>query len=546
MAFGFPNSQISQNSPAPYGVLIREVGSATFDIAFIAKDDVSLVFTQFPFVTSAGAYIPGTNFLVGTNYDFIFFNPNLYVSDVRLIPTSNDDGLAFRDGEIGVIHEGTTGSLLNISTNNPFQGLSFNKFNNALNTTNITLQVVGIDPQSGFTNADGEVIAANEVFYKNLEYQTLAGVATGLVIPNKKNWLTSDGVVDVSSYIPYIAKTVNATQTDAPVISTSVIDTATTAISGTSVANATVTIFADAAQIQSVSANGSGAWSATIPTQALGKVITAKAISGINTLSNASDSVTVTAVNAVQTAAPVITTTSITTATTSISGTGVVAASIKIYGNGVEIVSGASTVGPLSSFTSTIPAQVLGVVITVKQQTSGELLSVVSNAVTVTAIAGVQTIAPNITNTLITTITTLISGTSEANASIVVLADTTQIGTATASVSGAWSAVIVAQTAGKVITAKAQVGTNTLSNASNALTVNNYLASSGGSSVTAETPDVEPEKTTDSMVLPLALLSVALFIGAAAGFIKGNKKVGILLFLGFLIALSSLIYKKTN
>lgn len=72
---------------------------------------------------------------------------------------------------------------------------------------------------------------------------------------------------------------------------------ATTQISGTSVASATIKIYANGTEIVSAAttANSSGAWTATIPAQTVGTTITAKALSGSNGLSIASNAVVVSA-----------------------------------------------------------------------------------------------------------------------------------------------------------------------------------------------------------------------------------------------------------
>lgn len=81
-----------------------------------------------------------------------------------------------------------------------------------------------------------------------------------------------------------------------------------------------------------------------------------------------------------------------------------------------------------------------------------------------------STNTPIVTSPIFNAATT-ISGTSEANAAIVLYANGSQIGTATANGSGAWSATVGAVTSGQNITATAKVNDKCLSAASTAVTV---------------------------------------------------------------------------
>lgn len=374
---------------APHGYFIRESGTSNILIAFIAKVNPfgsSVVTTYFDYVSTLGAYVPGTNLYDQKLYDLVFFNPNLYPSYIQGKPSDGIGGANYRWGDIGGnVDEGTSRTLANIDITTLQFDLVVDTFNYATNTSNITLKVVGIDPQSGFTNADGDVIAANETFYKNLKYQTLGGVDTGLIIPNKKRWLTSDGVVDVTAYIPYIAKTTNAVnQTNAPSISTTVIDTSTTAITGTSEANAVVKLYAGGTSLlQTVNANAAGGWSATIAAQILNTSISATAQSTGKSLSLPSPSIIVTALGAVQTATPVITSL-INNSTTAIYGTSEANSTVTIlFGSNLLTTVTANSSG---NWNATIAVQNAGNSITAKAQAPGKTISVVSNPVVVTSI----------------------------------------------------------------------------------------------------------------------------------------------------------------
>jgi len=94
-----------------------------------------------------------------------------------------------------------------------------------------------------------------------------------------------------------------ATQTATPVVTTPIYNGATS-VSGTSEANASVIVYkAGTTQIGTATANGSGAWSASVSTVAINDVITAKATATDKCISNASTSVTVSGLATVTTTA---------------------------------------------------------------------------------------------------------------------------------------------------------------------------------------------------------------------------------------------------
>ena len=458
MGFLLYNSGIgSSPAPTPYGCLVKESGSSTYDIFFVGKPQLSgSTFLDIPIVSSSANYVKGANVLLGTNYDFRFFNPNLFDSTVRLTPVSNNDNNPFRDGEIGIINEGTFGELLNVSTVNPSFGLRFAWNNFAANNTTITTQVVGINPQSNFTNVDGDVIGATEQFFTELQYQTLAGVPTGLVIPNRKKWKTPQGVEDVTAYLPYIAKSSIAAGTTAtPAITNASIDADDLTVTGTSVAGATITVYGGSTQIGTATANGSGVFSVTIAAQAVGTSITAKAIKSPDTISAASAAKVVVALPvAGQTATPVITNTSIDADDLTVTGTSVAGATITVYGGSTQI--GTATANGSGVFSVTIAAQAVGTSITAKAIKSPDTISAASAAKVVVAlpVAG-QTATPVITNTSIDADDLTVTGTSVAGATITVYGGLTQIGTATANGSGIFSVTITPQPLNTAITAKA-------------------------------------------------------------------------------------------
>ena len=261
-------------------------------------------------------------------------------------------------------------------------------------------------------------------------------------------------------------KTVTAlAQTGTPVITTSVIDVNTTSIAGTAEANATVKILSDGTQVGTGSATAGGTFAITIPVQTVGKVITAKATATNKTESNASTGKTVAAL--AQTGTPVITTSVIDVNTTSIAGTAEANATVKILSEGIQIGTGVAT--SVGVFTITIPEQKIGVVITAKATATNKTESNSSTEKTVTALN--QTSLPVITNSVITTTTVTITGTAEANATVKVLSDTTEVGTGAATASGVFSITIPVQTAGKIITAKATTANKTESDATSGIAV---------------------------------------------------------------------------
>ncbi len=471
MGFNLYNSGIgSSPAPVPYGCLVKEHGSSTYDVFFVGKPQLSgMSFFGIPIVASSAEYVKGTNVLLGTSYDFRFFNPNLFDSTVRLTPVSNNDFIPFRDGEIGVINAGMYGELLNVSTLNPSDGLSFAWNNVAADNTTITTQVIGVNPQSNFTNADGDVIGATEQFFTELQYQTLAGVPTGLVIPNRKKWQTPQGVEDVTAYLPYIAKTsIAAGVTATPAITNMQIeiDANDLTVTGTSTTGATVTVYAGSTQIGTTTANGSGVFSVTMSAQAAGTSITAKALKSPNTISAASAAKIVVALPLVgQTATPVFSNTSIDADDETVKGTSVAGATVTVYAGSTQI--GTTTANGSGVFSVTIAAQAVGTTITAKALKSPDTISVASASkiVVAVAVAG-QTATPVITSTNIEIDDLTVTGTATAGATVTVYGGATQIGTATADSLGIFSVTITPQPLNTVITAKAIKNPGTISVAS--------------------------------------------------------------------------------
>ena len=141
--------------------------------------------------------------------------------------------------------------------------------------------------------------------------------------------------------------------------------------------------------------------------------------------------------------------------------------------------------------------------------------------------------------------TTSISGTSIASASIKIYANGTEIVSAatTASSIGYWTATIPVQPIGTKITAKAILGSNSISIASNEITVTAVTpvdSGGGGGSITTPTPPVTASPITNSMNY-LLILVVLFVIIAVFLFIKKKTKIaiGLLLVAGAIFAVSS-------
>ena len=537
MGFLLYNSGIgSSPAPTPYGCLVKESGSSTYDIFFVGKPQLSgSTFLDIPIVSSSANYVKGANVLLGTNYDFRFFNPNLFDSTVRLTPVSNNDNNPFRDGEIGIINEGTFGELLNVSTVNPSFGLRFAWNNFAANNTTITTQVVGINPQSNFTNVDGDVIGATEQFFTELQYQTLAGVPTGLVIPNRKKWKTPQGVEDVTAYLPYIAKSSIAAGTTAtPAITNASIDADDLTVTGTSVAGATITVYGGSTQIGTATANGSGVFSATIAAQAVGTSITAKAINSPDTISAASAAKIVVAVPvAAQTATPVITNTSIDADDLTVTGTSVAGATITVYGGLTQI--GTATANGSGIFSVTITPQPLNTAITAKAIKSPDIISVASSIVLVTAIAQtIATTAPVIlTKEFFAQKTKNLTGTATVGAIVTIYRNGVVIEgySASVDVAGKWSIDIPFQLVDSILTARAKEGSKDLSGNSGALYVTENPIQK---QEVQPTPISTPTKSIKKM-LGLAVVGIFL-LTAIVGLAQGKMMRGVLLLFGALMA----------
>jgi hypothetical protein len=164
--------------------------------------------------------------------------------------------------------------------------------------------------------------------------------------------------------------------TAAPVITTSAMCSGSTSISGTSANNAFIVVYDGSTQIGTATADGSGAWTATITPAVGGDTIMATAQVSGECASSASTGLTV----QTTTATPSITS-PINTGATSISGTSASGASIVVYDGAVQI--GTATASG-TSWTATVgPAVSTGDSITATAQVSGQCLSSTSTAVTV-------------------------------------------------------------------------------------------------------------------------------------------------------------------
>jgi gliding motility-associated-like protein len=223
--------------------------------------------------------------------------------------------------------------------------------------------------------------------------------------------------------------------TATPTITTSPILTSTTTVAGTSVANASIILYAGTTQIGTTTASAGGVWSISGLSLTFGQVLTAKAISGTLCLSAASASVTVTR----NTSAPIVTGTYCTTSTiTSVSGTSTEAAGtvIQVFKN--SVAHGATTTVAsngtwvASSGISFAP----GDIISAKATITGGIQSAFSNTITV---GGKTLTTATITTSPIVEGSSSVSGTGTNGNVIRLYIDGVQIGGTATVTGGVWT-----------------------------------------------------------------------------------------------------------
>lgn len=264
-----------------------------------------------------------------------------------------------------------------------------------------------------------------------------------------------------------------AATTATPAITTSPILTTTTSVSGTSVANASVILYADGVQIGTTTATAGGAWTISSLTFTSGQVITAKAFGSSLCLSAASASVTVGRVSENPTLLGNYCTATTIIPPDSIYGTSseAIGTVIKVYVNGVALLTTTTvrangTWGLTSGFTLS-PTDNIKATATV----TGGIESGFSNIKTV----GTKTTnAVAITTNPITEGDVSVSGTGVNGDVITLYIDNTQIGSTTIVAGGTWTIGALNSYdlyTGGDVTATATTGANCASDPSAAITV---------------------------------------------------------------------------
>ena len=245
------------------------------------------------------------------------------------------------------------------------------------------------------------------------------------------------------------------TTTVTPIITTNPILIATTSVSGTTDSGASIILYGDGVQIGTTTASGTN-WTVSGLVLAFGQVITARAIAGINCLSNPSASQTVTSVSAT----PVISGTYCTSTTinavsgTTTEGSGTV---IEVFSNSVSVGTTASNSNGVWSLTGlSLPA---GDVVTATATASGKLVSPVSGSVTI----GNKTDNLGLAvNTSIQEGQTSLSGTVSTAGTVKIYVDGAELGVAT--VAGSiWTLAGLSSTdvyTGAAVTATVTIGGN--------------------------------------------------------------------------------------
>ncbi|MDT0111558.1 Ig-like domain-containing protein [Listeria booriae] len=254
---------------------------------------------------------------------------------------------------------------------------------------------------------------------------TIPKQAVGTIITAKQslNNQTSGSVNTTVTQGTVAAPTINGVKSD------------DTTVKGTGIPGATVTVTI-AGQDRTATVGQDGNYSVTIPSQAVGTVITAK-----QTLNNKTSDPVSTTVTQGTVAVPTINT--VTTDDTTVKGTGLAGATVTVTIAGQERT---ATVGQDGNYSVTIPAQAFGTAISVKQTLNGQTSTNATTTVTQGTVA-----APTVNG--VKSNDTTVKGTGIPGATVTVTI-AGQDRTATVGQDGNYSVTIPAQAVGTVITAK--------------------------------------------------------------------------------------------
>lgn len=143
-------------------------------------------------------------------YDFEFINPNLIDCKFRATPiwynpATNYDAESF---PIGGETEVLAGQSYKISGVNSatYTNITLKVNPGQISSPAVLYEVEGTDEITTGNDSDGVAIPSGKGHYRKLRYKKLSDSSySTMQLENKKNWDTSDGVVDVSNYIPFLA-----------------------------------------------------------------------------------------------------------------------------------------------------------------------------------------------------------------------------------------------------------------------------------------------------------------------------------------------------
>lgn len=261
------------------------------------------------------------------------------------------------------------------------------------------------------------------------------------------------------------------TTTAAPVITPFPLINTQTSVSGTSTANAFITLYKGGNTVLgTTTASAGGAWTISSLTLADGDILTAKAQVGTDCQSAASATVTVSRV----TTAPVVTASACGSSVISGTSSEATGTRIKLYKNGTLMNAGAADSTTVTSngtwSTTVVTSLTAGDVITAKARITNGTLSSASNSVTYTTkTSNSVAITGSYTNQ-----STSVSGTGTNGDIIRLYVDGTALATTATVSGGTWTIAVTAGLdlfKGAVLTATATTGANCESNASSSVTV---------------------------------------------------------------------------
>ena len=257
--------------------------------------------------------------------------------------------------------------------------------------------------------------------------------------------MATDGAGNASAVS--LATTVTVSDTTPPATPTSpTVNSATDdtpTLSGTTEANATVTIYNGATRLNSVTANNVGTWNWTV-TPALTQgvhLITVTATDQANNVSGRSPATTITVPDITPPTKPATpTASSLTSSTPTLSGTTEANATVKIYDNTTLLNSVTAATGGAWSWTVT-PALAQGShALHVTATDAAGNTSAASSSITIAVPDTTPPPTPAApTASSVTSSTPALSGTTEANAMVNIYDNTTLLKTVTASTTGGWT-----------------------------------------------------------------------------------------------------------